>query len=90
MGLTFAVLKLLRRMVFVTLLLALSAPALAQDEQPFGKEQLDQVTAQVALYPDSLLAQLFMATTYPDDFPAAAAWSKAHPDANWTKVIPTT
>ena len=39
------------------------------------------MTAQVALYPDSLLAQLFMATTYPDDFTAATNWSKAHPDA---------
>jgi hypothetical protein len=38
------------------------------------------MTAPVALYPDSLLAQLFMATTYPDDFAAAAAWSKSHPN----------
>ena len=38
------------------------------------------MTAPVALFPDALLAQLFMATTYPEDFAAAAAWSKAHPN----------
>ena len=40
-------------------------------DKPFSNEQFEQMTAQVALYPDSLLAQLFMATTYPDDFAAA-------------------
>ena len=29
------------------------------------------MTAQIALYPDSLLSQLFMATTYPDEFATA-------------------
>ena len=36
---------------------------LAQDAKPLSNEQLDQLTAQVALYPDSLLAQLFMSAT---------------------------
>src|SRR5437762_3133444 len=68
--------------VTVGLALALPLSAAAQrGDKPFNKEQLDQLTAQVALYPDSLLAQLFMATTYPDEFAKASAWSKAHPDA---------
>ena len=45
------------------------------------------MTAQVALYPDSLLAQLFMATTYPDEFAQATAWSKAHPDAKGDDAV---
>jgi hypothetical protein len=61
--------------------------AQAQDAKPFTNEQLEQMTAQVALYPDSLLAQLFMATTYPDDFAAAMAWSKAHPDAKGDDAV---
>ena len=41
--------------------LALCATAVAQSgDKPFSKEQLDQMTAQVALYPDSLLAQLLL------------------------------
>jgi hypothetical protein len=67
--------------------LCFALPVQAQDAKPFTNEQLEQMTAQVALYPDSLLAQLFMATTYPDDFAAAAAWSKAHPDAKGDDAI---
>jgi hypothetical protein len=63
------------------LALLLPQAAFAQTAaKPFSNEQLEQMTAPVALYPDSLLAQLFMATTYPDDFAAAAAWSKSHPN----------
>ena len=35
----------------------------AQDK--FSKEELDQMLAPIALYPDSLLAQMLMAATYP-------------------------
>ena len=63
------------------LALLLPQAAFAQTAaKPFSNEQLEQMTAPVALYPESLLAQLFMATTYPDDFAAAAAWSKSHPN----------
>ena len=70
--------------------LAFAVPVLASAQsadKPFNNEQLEQMTAQVALYPDSLLAQLFMATTYPDDFAAAMAWSKAHPDAKGDDAV---
>jgi hypothetical protein len=62
-------------------------PAHAQEAKPFSNEQIDRLTAQVALYPDSLLGQLLMATTYPEDFAAAAAWSKAHPDAKGDEAV---
>jgi hypothetical protein len=51
----------------------------AQDNT-FKNEELDQMLAPIALYPDSLLAQVLMASTYPADFQAAVTWSKAHPD----------
>ncbi len=76
-----------RGLFVLPLLFALSAQAQAQDAKPFSNEQLDQMTAQVALYPDSLLAQLLMATTYPDEFAEAAAWSKAHPDAKGDDAV---
>ena len=77
--------SLYRVLLMIPLLFAL--PAHAQDAKPFTNEQLDQMTAQVALYPDSLLAQLFMATTYPDEFAAAMAWSKSHPDAKGDDAV---
>ena len=69
------------RCVALVLALSLPTPALAQaDYRPFGKEQLDQLTAQIALFPDALLSQVLMAATYPADVAAAAAWSRANPD----------
>jgi hypothetical protein len=80
-----AISKLIRGLALLPLLFAVSGHA--QDAKPFSKEQLDQMTAQVALYPDSLLSQLFMATTYPDEFAAAYKWSKAHPDAKGDEAV---
>lgn len=85
--------KLLKR-CFVPLLLVLAASAsgtaMAQgtaapaaapaQEKLYNNEQLDQMMAPVALYPDSMLAQLFMACTYPSSVAEAAAWSDAHKD----------
>ncbi|UUY07863.1 DUF3300 domain-containing protein [Pseudomonas sp. J452] len=48
----------------------------------FSPEQLDQMLAPLALYPDALLAQVLMAATYPGDVADAVAWSKANPDSS--------
>ena len=62
----------------VALLFAASA-AFAQDRVPFRQEELDQMLAPVALYPDSLLSQMLMASTYPLEVVQAARWSRANP-----------
>jgi hypothetical protein len=63
----------------------------AQGSQPsekiFKNEQLDQMLAPVALYPDSLLSQLLMAATYPSDFAEAMAWVKANPKASGDDAV---
>jgi len=60
--------------------IALNAmPASAQDKQPFKPEELDQMLAPIALYPDSLLSQIMMAASYPLEVVEAARWSKANP-----------
>ena len=46
---------------------------------PFKAEELDALLAPIALYPDSLLAQILMASTYPLEVVQAARWSKANP-----------
>jgi len=58
-----------------------SRAALAQDtaKKPFTPEQLDQILAPIALYPDALLAQSLMAASYPLEVVEAARWSKANP-----------
>jgi Protein of unknown function (DUF3300) len=51
------------------------APAPAGDTATvFNAEQLDAMLAPIALYPDALLAQALMATTYPLEVVAASRW----------------
>src|SRR5688572_30739319 len=57
--------------------LMFAAPmAFAQDRVPFRQQELDQMLAPVALYPDSLLSQMLMASTYPLEIVQAARWSR--------------
>ncbi len=58
--------------------------AQTQGAANLSNEQLDSLTAPIALYPDALLAQVLMAATFPQDVPAAAAWSKSNPDIKAT------
>ncbi|MBC9251494.1 hypothetical protein A9179_14580 [Pseudomonas alcaligenes] len=59
----------------------------AASEQVFRTEELDQMLAPLALYPDALLAQVLMATTYPGDVADAVTWSTNHPDASGDDAV---
>jgi hypothetical protein len=72
-------LKILMSMLIVSAL-SMDLPAAATEDNTFKEEELDQMLAPIALYPDSLLAQVLMAATYPADVIEAAKWSKANPD----------
>src|SRR5467141_2943425 len=43
-------------------------------------EQLQQLVAPIALYPDSLVAQILAASTFPEHVVEADQWVQAHPD----------
>lgn len=72
--------------LFTAILLALPVPARAQEDanpsfsQPppsakqFSHEELAQLLAPVALYPDELVAQILMAATYPLEIVEADRW----------------
>ncbi|MFC3815304.1 DUF3300 domain-containing protein [Lysobacter sp. GCM10012299] len=64
-----------------------ATPANAPASTSFSKEELDQMVAPIALYPDPLLAQVLMAATYPGNVADAAAWSKAHPNAKGDDAV---
>ena len=53
----------------------------------FSNAELDQMTAPIALYPDTLLAQVLMATTYPGDVTDAAKWSKQNKNAKGEEAV---
>jgi hypothetical protein len=70
----------------LVVLMAVPVPVFAQNNIPvFRQEELDQILAPIALYPDSLLAQILMASTYPIEVVQADRWVKANrnlpPDA---------
>jgi len=43
-------------------------------------EQLQQLVAPIALYPDSLVAQILVASTFPEQVVEADRWVQSHPD----------
>ena len=67
-------------MIIVMLMIppGIMAQDTGQTEQPakFKKEELAQMLAPIALYPDSLLSQVLMASTYPIEVVEAERWIK--------------
>ena len=55
---------------------ATSAPTYAQQTP----DQLQQLVAPIALYPDSLVAQILAASTFPEQIVLAERWVQAHAD----------
>jgi len=51
-----------------------------------GPEQLQQLVAPIALYPDSLVAQILAASTFPEQVVEADRWVQAHPDLKGTDL----
>lgn len=51
----------------------------ASGAKTFSQQELEQLLAPIALYPDELLAQILMASTYPLEVVAAERWVKANP-----------
>ena len=70
---------MLRIVAAFLLALATALPAAAQ-QPAFKTEELEQLAAPIALYPDALVAQILMASTYPLEVVEAARWSKANPN----------
>ena len=54
----------------------------APSDQQLSQGQLDQLVAPIALYPDPLLTQVLMASTYPLEVVEAARWSHDNPGVN--------
>ena len=67
------------------LILCLPSVSVAREQAPgdiepgFSSAQLAQILAPIALYPDPLLAQILMASTYPIEVVEADRWVKQNP-----------
>jgi len=69
-----------------------AGPANTDDDQqapqgaPLSAEQLDQLVAPIALYPDALVAQVLGAATYPTQVVEADRWRKAQGDSSADQI----
>jgi hypothetical protein len=92
----------LRRVAFLSALFGLAVfPLIAQDppaqtasadDQPVAQqtltpEQLDSMVAPIALYSDSLLSQVLVASTYPLELIEAQQWLEQHPNLKGTALV---
>ncbi len=70
----------MNRWIALGLLAALAAWQLPAQAQPrvYNQAELDALLAPVALYPDEVLSNILVASTYPDDVRQAAEWSRAN------------
>lgn len=51
-----------------------------EEDTVFSRAELDQMLAPIALYPDTLLAQILIASTYPLEVVQAARWRRDNPE----------
>jgi hypothetical protein len=68
-------------------LLSLSVGTAQAQDVSLSEAELDQMMAPIALYPDALLAQILMASTYPADVTEAVKWSKDNPDQDGDAAV---
>src|SRR5882757_4697807 len=72
---------------------AQATAALNQPANPgaahYTRQQIDQLVAPIALYPDQLLSQVLMAATYPQQVVEAAQWLREHGDAKGDALAQT-
>ena len=71
---------LLARTLALIVWLGVAGTAIAQNQpqQTLKPEELDQLVAPIALYPDALLANVLMASTYPLEIVEASRWADAN------------
>jgi hypothetical protein len=74
----------IRALICVIVMMLIVPPGVMSQEggsaKTFKQEELDQILAPVALYPDSLLTQVLMASTYPLEVVQADRWAKQNKD----------
>jgi len=63
------------------------APSATSPSATFKPEEIEALVAPIALYPDSVLSQVLMASTYPLEVVYASRWVKANPNVKGDAAI---
>jgi len=77
-----AVLVRLLAGLVTAIILALPTTGYPQNSGPYSDPELEQLVAPIALYPDKLLGQVLMASTYPLEVVEASRWIQKPYNAN--------
>ena len=64
------------RQAFLIFAITVMGTAESRAQATFSMEQIDALTAPIALYPDTLLAQVMIASTYPSEVAQAGQWAQ--------------
>ncbi len=62
-------------------------PPAAPPLQPLSPDQLDNLVAPIALYPDGLLSQVLVASTYPLELVEAGQWLQQNPNLQGAQLV---
>ena len=81
------VLNVLAALLFSVSVASAQYYAQEQGRRAFAQQELDQMLAPIALYPDALLSQILMAATYPGEVVEAARWSRVNPGLNGDRAV---
>ena len=80
----------MKRLAMVVLLLLLG-PALVhgsdRSDGGYSEAEIHRLLAPIALYPDTLLSQVLIASTYPLEVVEAARWSRANPGMDGAQAV---
>lgn len=79
------------KLVAVTLVMLMTLPVTLFAQEPEGKvsfsqAELEQILAPIALYPDDVLAQILIASTYPLEIVQADRWAKQNSSLKGDKL----
>ena len=74
------------RQLFLIVAIAVVSTAESRAQSTFNMEQIDSLTAPIALYPDTLLAQVMIASTYPAEVAQAAQWAQQNSSLQGTAL----
>ena len=66
--------------IYATPIGQLSGQAISPSVEQQTPEELQQLVAPIALYPDALVSQILAASTYPTEIVEADRWVQEHPD----------
>ncbi|MCR5661925.1 MAG: DUF3300 domain-containing protein [bacterium] len=78
--------SLKKQLLLLAAIFLLLIPASAKAAGKYSANDIDQILAPIALYPDSLLGNVMVASTYPQDVTAANNWIQNNPGRSMEQI----